>query len=134
MEAVQKTEYPDAMRIGIGTKDQARALGEMDCDRIMTIAEFRETLELPVSFLRADAGDVVVLVNAKTLSMPEVKFVVDQGVPIEVAGHDPIMPQTYEERRQLRAMTANVGGEDVPDGRGRPTDARGRAEDHRAIA
>lgn len=120
MDAVLKTDYPDPMRIGIGTKEEAKALGEMDCDIIVDPIEFANQLRLPIPPLRPDAGDVIVLVNPKTLGLKEIEKVVNAGIPIEVAGHDPAMPKTYEDRRKLRALTANVGGEIMPDGRGRP--------------
>ncbi|MEL7281326.1 MAG: hypothetical protein AAGK79_13280 [Pseudomonadota bacterium] len=108
------------MRIGIGTKDDAKALGEMNCDVVVEPADFVEAMRSPLSPLRAGDDDVIVLVNPKILGMDIIKLVVDQDVPIEVAGHDPLLPRTYEERRQLRALKANVGGEPIPDSRGRP--------------
>lgn len=120
VEAVQKRLHDDPMRIGIGTKDEAPALGEMQCDTIVTATEFVAAMQSPISPLRPGDNDVVVVVNPKILSMDIIKRVADQDIPIEVAGHDPIIPRNYEERRQLRALKANVGGQDVPDGRGRP--------------
>jgi len=120
VEAVRKNIYPDPMRIGIGTKDDAKALGEMQVDQVLEPGEFAEAVTGPISPLRPDAGDVIVVVNPKCLAMPVIKRIADAGVPIEVAGHDPTIPHTYEERRKLRQTVGNVGGEDVPDGRGRP--------------
>lgn len=120
MEAVQKRLHDDPMRIGIGTKDDAKALGEMNCDVIVEPADFVEAMRSPLSPLRAGDDDVIVLVNPKLFGMDIIKMVVDQDVPIEVAGHDPLLPRTYEERRQLRALKANVSGEPIPDSRGRP--------------
>lgn len=120
MELVQKKMHHDPMRIGIGPKEDARALGEMHCDTISTPGELAEFMQSTLSPVRAGDGDVIVIVNPKVLSMDLIKWIAAQDVPIEVAGHDPIIPRTYEERRALRALTANVGGEDLPDGRGRP--------------
>ncbi len=120
MEPVRKTLHDEPMRIGIGTKDEARALGELHCDQVVDPADFARMMGETIKPLRPDAGDVVVIVNPKALSMNTIQHVVNEGVPIEVAGHDPEMPRTYEERRALRAKAANVGGEDLPDRRGRP--------------
>lgn len=120
MEPVRKTLHDDSMRIGIGTKEDARALGELHCDKVVDPLEFARMMTEAIKPLRPDAGDVIVVVNPKALSMNTIQHVVNEGVPIEVAGHDPEMPRTYEERRQLRAKHANVGGEPVADRRGRP--------------
>lgn len=120
MEAVQKTVQNGPMRIGIGTKDDAHALGEMQCDSIADPSEFAHALRGPIPPLRPDANDVVVVVDPKVLSLNTIQKIVQAGVAIEVAGHDPAMPRTYDERRKLRATRANVGGEPMPERRGRP--------------
>ena len=60
------------------------------------------------------------IINPKGLSMLTIKHVADAGVPIEVAGREPSLPRTYEDRRKLRQMTGRIVGNPMPDGRGRP--------------
>lgn len=109
------------MRIGIGTKEEAKSLGEMQCHVIVTTAEFVEAINSPISPLRPDDDDVIVVINPKNLAMDVIKRIAETGVPIEVAGYDPQVPKTYEERRKLRSLTPNVGDEVAPSRPGRPS-------------
>lgn len=110
--------HSSSKRIGVGTEEDVRTLGEMGCDAIVSPELLVQAMDFVLSPVRA--GDVVVVADPKLLQMEVIKWVADQGVSIEVVGNEPKIPQNYEERRQLRALKRNVSGENLQDVRGRP--------------
>ena len=120
MVNVENSLQTAPVKIGFGREVHHDDLRRAGAERVWSPADrafFFDKLDL---VLRTD--DTLVLAQPKILSLAEMKRISDLGVSMQVIGHEPVLCQSYEDRRGLRNRKPRAEAIPIVETRGRPSE------------
>lgn len=120
-EPVENCSHNDTMMIGIGSAEHKDALLGLGCARVFDADVVEVNMAQGIPLFRSDAADIAIVINPRLLSPVTIHRILDADVPIQVVGHEPLLPRTRAGREELRALRAKLpDGEKDPTAPGRP--------------
>lgn len=121
--SVEKPDTRDAMKVGIGTFEQAAALKVAGAEKVFDLDDLSFFLKHPGHLVRD--GDTLVMVQPNLIKKSDMRVILsaaaDEGIMVEVPGHKPMKCSTEAQLSAFRQLKPVDVAIPMAQNRGRPS-------------